>query len=392
LAGTYPSLTTLDGTIIQSSLLGTNLFAPCITGTDLPTVTIGSVSGLAVEYAGFVANSVAGLYQVNVQIPTPTALGITSATQLPISVTSNGVTSQTGVSIWVVPALGVTGPTGNGLTGAVGVQWNQGNAVITASQGSGTYTYAITSGVLPTGLSLVTVGQTVVIEGAPAAGTSGQYLVTVTATDTTAGTPLTGSVSFTLTVAGGLYLSSTGTAPYTSTYGSATNLTTVTATGGVLPYTYAITSPSSVPAGMSINTTTGVLSVNQLTPDGTYTVGVTATDASGNLVTGTGSITFTVEVAPQISQVYENPAIYTAGQASNISTVTAAGASGASFTYALAPNTPAYVTLVNNVVGVTTGAPASNSISVTVIATDTNVPADAASGGTAQIVVTVADH
>jgi Putative Ig domain len=349
---------------------------------------------VCLSYAGFVADSIAGLYQVNVTIPTPTALGnITTATQFPISVTSGGVTSQTGVTIWIQPELGMTGPSGNGLTGRVGVPWIQTNAVITASQGTGSYSYAITSGLLPTGLTLVPSGATVVIEGTPAANTAGQYVVTVTATDGTTPVPLSGSITFTVTVAGGLYLTSSGTAPYSSNFGTlAANITQVTASGGVYPYTYAITSPTSgnLPTGLAIDPNTGILSDNQLTQDGVYNVTVTATDSSGNSTTGVGSITFTLSIKPTLA--ITSTALYTSGSVSAVGTVTATGATGASFTYALGSGTPAYVTLSGNVVSVTSGAPSGNSITVNVIATDTNVPAGAASGGTATAVVTVADH
>src|SRR4051794_27858648 len=56
--------------------------------------------------------------------------------------------------------------------------------------------YPITSGVLPSGLSLSTVG---VISGTPAPGTIGNYPITVTATDTST-PPITGTVNFTVTI------------------------------------------------------------------------------------------------------------------------------------------------------------------------------------------------
>ncbi len=61
-----PSITNIDGTIIQNSLRNTGRFAPCLKTTNLPTVNIGRATGLLVTDAGFVADSITGLYQVNV--------------------------------------------------------------------------------------------------------------------------------------------------------------------------------------------------------------------------------------------------------------------------------------------------------------------------------------
>lgn len=63
-AGT--TLTNIDGAVIQASLLNTGVLAPCF--TTEPTVKIGGVAG-TVTYAGFVPNTIAGLYQIDVQLP-----------------------------------------------------------------------------------------------------------------------------------------------------------------------------------------------------------------------------------------------------------------------------------------------------------------------------------
>lgn len=82
-----------DGAVILLSNLGTNKLPPCFTSS--PSVTIGGKTA-TVTYAGWVADSVAGLYQVNVTVPTVTA----SATA-PVLVTMGGVTSQAGVTMAV---------------------------------------------------------------------------------------------------------------------------------------------------------------------------------------------------------------------------------------------------------------------------------------------------
>jgi uncharacterized protein (TIGR03437 family) len=54
--------------------------------------------------AGFVTGSIAGLYQVNVQVPTPSALPTYSAglaQQYSVVVTIGAVASQAGVSMYI---------------------------------------------------------------------------------------------------------------------------------------------------------------------------------------------------------------------------------------------------------------------------------------------------
>ncbi len=375
------SLTNVDGTVIQSGLLNTNRLPPCVitTSADVPTVTIGGVAGTVV-YAGFVPDTIAGLYQMNVALPSTigsyttaagtTVTNITQPAQLPVVVTSNGVTSQIGVNMWVSPRLLVTGPSGGGLSGTVGIPWSASNNVVIATEGTTTYRYALTSGLLPSGLALN--AATGAISGTPAANSAGTYTVTVTATDS-ATFPVKGTVTFTLNVAGGLVVTSSGPAPYNTTFGTAVGtVTRATAVGGVFPYAYAITSPGTLPLGMTINTTSGIIGTTTLTPAGTYHVTVTATDSTaGTPLTGTA--TFDIVVALRVVKtVTVNGA---ATVASNITTVSATGATG-TITYTLDAATLAlplgWVTInpATGVVSITTDAPVAASTTVTVTATD----------------------
>jgi hypothetical protein len=137
-----------------------------------------------------------------------------------------------------------------------------------------------------------------VISGVPGANTSGTYYITVTATDG-ASFPVSGTVSFTLTVNGGLMMTMGSPGPFNTlifgTPDAAIN-PQVYATGGTYPYTFALTAPSpTLPKEMTIDTATGIVGISDLTPAGTYNVTVEATDST--LPTPLkGTINFVVKV------------------------------------------------------------------------------------------------
>ncbi|MCX6606133.1 MAG: putative Ig domain-containing protein [Acidobacteria bacterium] len=395
-AAASSSLLSIDGAIMQTALLNTDRLVPCITpaigggaaATNLPTVTIGGRAA-AVTYAGFVPDGIAGLYQINAKLPVNGAAAftntagtsiatLTAPVQLPVVVTANSRSSQSGVSIWVTPRLRVRPPTA--LSGTVGVAWASTNNVVLATEGaSSNYTFALTSGLLPAGITLNT--STGAISGTPAANTSGTYQATVTATDS-APVPLTGSVSFTVTVAGGLFLSSTGTSPFTGTFGTANaTVTTVTATGGLFPYTYAITTPSSLPTGMTVGASSGVVGITGLTPAGVYSITVTGTDAT-TASPVTGATSFSLDHALLMTPT--NPLTPATGVAGPVRTITATGGTG-TITYATA--TAGFT--VNSSTGVVSSASgtAAGTYSVVVTATDGTVAPGATGAATGTITI-----
>lgn len=414
-AQTGTALTSLDGTLIIPSVLNTGRLVPCILSADNTAVTIGGQPA-TVTYAGWVPGTIAGLYQINVQLPTNTSgaftteagltnQSITTPVQLPVTVTAGGLSSQAGVSLWVAPRLIMTGPssgTGNAantVSAQVGVALPSTNNAVAASGGTGNITYSVTSGLLPSGLSLVSSGGNAgLITGTPAAGTAGSYTVTVTATDS-APIPVTGTDTFVVTVAGGLF--TTNTTPTSSTFGTANAaVATVTASGGVYPYTYSIANTISghpLPATLTINAATGVISTTAATPAGTYLVKVTATDSTSGTPL-TGSSTFTIVVGLEMTAAPTGAFSAGGGTTGAYNTMTTTGGSG-TYTYSLDVASQAFVNAnaawlsfssSTGVLTVATGSVQTTGFTVTVTATDSTTPANATAAGTNSVQFTFA--
>jgi hypothetical protein len=105
----HPSWATFDGAVIDSSVLGAFALAPCFDPSTV-SVKIGNTTlPGAVAYAGFTADSIAGLYQVNAAIPLSTnaSLGALTpppasvSTPYPIVVSIAGVSTQAGVNVYL---------------------------------------------------------------------------------------------------------------------------------------------------------------------------------------------------------------------------------------------------------------------------------------------------
>ncbi|MCC4605685.1 putative Ig domain-containing protein [Xanthomonas campestris pv. parthenii] len=231
---------------------------------------------------------------------------------------------------------------------------------LSASGGTAPYSFAITAGALPAGLTLSSTG---VLSGTPTA--SGAFNFTVTATDS--GTPTSGSRAYTLTVAG-----PTVTLPATAlpagtagqAYASAIN----PATGGIAPYTYAVTA-GALPAGITFAASTGALS-GTTTSVGTFNFSVTATDStSGTPSQATRGYTLSI-AAPQITVAPTTLPGATRGTA--YSQALSASGGTAPYTYAISAGAlPAGMTLASN--GTLSGtATVEGTFNFTVEATDAN--------------------
>src|SRR6185437_3706188 len=147
--------------------------------------------------------------------------------------------------------------------GQVGTAYSQ---QLASSGGVGGVTWAVSSGSLPTSLSLSSGG---LISGTPTV--NGTFTFTVLATDSASNTA---PQTFTIIITP-LPLSITTTSPLPNgTQGSAYS-TTLAATGGATPYTWAVTA-GSLPAGLSLDPVSGIISVTDVNAETqNFTVQVT---------------------------------------------------------------------------------------------------------------------
>ncbi|RWB20854.1 MAG: autotransporter domain-containing protein [Mesorhizobium sp.] len=228
----------------------------------------------------------------------PAGMSLTTAGEL------TGTPTQSGNFSFTVAATDAHGQTGSriynltvglpSLTvapsslpgGTAGTAYNQ---PLTASGGNAPYSFAVTAGALPAGLTLSSGGT---LSGTPTA--SGTFNFTVTATDSTGGTPATGSVAYTLTIAAPTITLAPATLP-AAQYGVAYSQA-ITASGGTSPYSFALTG-GALPPGIALSST-GTIS-GAPTVVGSFPITVTATDNFG--FTGTTSYTLVIGSNPPVA-------------------------------------------------------------------------------------------
>ncbi len=261
---------------------------PAVQGSPY-TTTVGATGGISPYQFAFVnpVNNGLSISSTGTITGTPTAFG---NYLLPVT-----LSDQTGTSITVNLSLQVASPLSVFTTslpnGSLGVAYS---ATVQGGGGTSPFTWLIVPGAgsLPPGLSLSTQGN---ITGTPTTG--GSFSFTVQVTDTggrTAVKALTISVSV-----GALSISTNSlpngqlTVPYSQP---------LAATGGVLPYTWALASGSGAfPAGLGVNSSTGVISGTPSGTLGTSTFTVQVTDSSPGIAPLSVKKTFTISIGLTLS-------------------------------------------------------------------------------------------
>ncbi len=302
-AGALPNGLTLDsGGALSGTTTAAGTFNFTVTATDVngqtasnaytivvavPTITLtpatlpGGTAGVAYSQALTVAGGIAP-YTVTQTGALPAGLAFNAATGIfsgtptqagtfTISVTATDSTGGTAATVTNTYTLTIATPT---LTltpatvpaGTAGVAYTQ---TFFANGGIAPYVYTLSAGALPAGMTLTAAG---VLSGTPTA--AGTFNFSVTATDSTTGTPATVTNAYTLTLSAPTIVINPATLPLatrSAIYNQALN-----ATGGTAPYTFAI-SAGALPAGLTLSATGTLTGLPTVT--GVFNFTVRATDA-----------------------------------------------------------------------------------------------------------------
>jgi hypothetical protein len=269
--------------------------SPVITTTSLPSGSIGTAysqtvaalpttAGTTLTWtvsAGSLPNGLSINASTGVISGTPTVSGPFNFT---VKATDNPGSQSTTASLSITIGSSITITTTTLPPATIGVAYP--TTTLTATGGTPPYAWTIISGSLPTGLNLSGGG---VISGTPA-GVTGNFSFTVQAAD---GVPAdAGSKAFTIEVPPVITTTSLPNGVIGTAY-SQTVAALPTTAGTTLTWTVLTGSGGSLPSGLSINASTGVISGTP-TATGTFTFTIKATDSPASQST-TASLSITIQ-------------------------------------------------------------------------------------------------
>lgn len=392
--GALPTGLSFSGNTVSGTPSATGVFNFTITATDTGSTGAGAPFTVARNYSVTVAaptitlspptvpNPAAGVaYSQTVTasggigpysfvvtggaVPTGLALapaGVLSGTTNQVgtfnfTVTATDANAQTGTRNYAVTVAAPTltlAPASGALTAPYGVAYSQS---FVGSGGSGSFTYALTAGPLPGGLTFS--GNT--ISGTPTA--TGSFPVTVTATDavtTGVGAPFTVAQNYTITVSAPTIVVSPASLPNPAV--GTPYSQTVSATGGVGPYGFSLTA-GALPTGLALSGAGAITGTP--TQVGSFGFTVTSTDNFGQAASRAYSV---VIGAPTLAMIPVAGVLTAPYGAVYLQGFTASGSPGP-FSYALSGALPTGLTFSGGALSGTPTAP--GSYPVTVTATDT---------------------
>ncbi|MFK0278489.1 putative Ig domain-containing protein [Ensifer sp. NPDC090286] len=216
--------------------------------------------------------------------PLPGAYGPTASFTVKATAATIGTDSKIYSIAIAAPPVVLTPPAGALAGGDVNVAYP--GASISATGGVGTFTYVVTAGTLPDGLSLSSTGA---ISGTPTVAAYGTKNFTITATGSTAGSA---AAAYSIAIsAPAMTLTPAGGALTAATAGTAYSDTSIAAVNGLGTVSYSA-APGTLPPGLSLASSSGAITGTP-TVAGAFNVTVTATDMHSR----TASENYSINVA-----------------------------------------------------------------------------------------------
>ena len=337
---------------------GTTPYTWSLTSGSLPTgVSLTAATGLI---SG--TPTASGTFSFTVQVKDSSSPALAAAQQMTITISSADAPLQITTSLL---AAGQAGSSYSVVLGATG--------------GTTPYTWSLTSGSLPTGVSLT--AATGLISGTPT--TSGTFSFTVQVKDSSSpAQTATANLSITVSTTSSpvqVVTSSLSNGQVSSAYSA-----TLAATGGTTPYTWSLTS-GSLPTGVSLTAATGLISGTPTT-SGTFSFTVQVKDSSSPAQTATANLSITVSTTSSPVQVVTSS--LSNGQVSSAYSATLAATGGTTpYTWSLTSGSLPTGVSLTAATGLISGTPTtSGAFSFTVQVKDSSSPAQTA---TANLSITV---
>jgi putative Ig domain-containing protein len=385
--GLLSLLVALTGCTTTSTDL-TSSVTLAITTTSLPTGQVGTTYSTTLAATGgktpFRWSLTSGTLPAGLTLNastgaiTGTPTEAASATALTFTVTDSSSPAQSksvSLSLTISSAapatLNIT--TSSLPSGQVGITYS---AMLTASGGTTPYSWSLTSGTLPAGLTLD--ASTGAISGTPTATATA---TTLTFTVTDSGSPgQSASANLTLSISstGSSALAITTTSLPSGEVGTAYTATLVAA-GGTAPYTWSLAS-GTLPAGLTLNITTGAITGAPTTTANATALTITVTDSGSPVQSKSVSLNLTITAAPASLSITTSS--LPNGQVGTAYTATLAATGGTTpYTWSLTNGTlPSGLTL-NSSSGSITGTPTAtaNNIALSFTVTDSSSTAQSKS-------------
>ncbi len=334
---------------LPSGTLGTAYSAPAQASGGTAPYTWSMASGTLP--AGLTLNPAAGTIT-----GMPTAMGTSTFTLQVTDSASTPASATASLSITIEGVVTVT--TASLPAGSVGVTYT---AILAASGGVSPYKWSVSSGTLPSGLTLSSSGT---ISGTPTAGGSSTFTVQVADAE---GTPATASKSLSITVQAALAVATTSLP--VGTVGVAYSAS-LAATGGTSPYSWTILT-GNLPVGLNLSVAGTISGTPSTTGTSTFTVQVS--DSESTPQSATAQLRITVNTVNITTQSMPSGTINVAYNA----TLTAVGGV-TPYSWSLSGNLPAGLSL--STAGVISGTPTATGTSTfTVQVADSEIPPATAS-------------